>query len=244
MSAFRRLSGLLPAAAAILILAGCADPEPDLESLMAGVVRVIRVDAKGHKTVLGSGFVISDEGHVVTAGRNLEGAGKLSGKLYVQPPGKAGKKLHPAKILWLSVAQDQAVLSVYKLDQPAMVLTKAMPEGGANMFLLSHPGQTCCDDEPKAKLKSGTMGRVVKVPRTGGVTVQAIMHSATVGRGSEGGPLLDSCGAVIGVASRALDPSGTPPQGIHFGSPTATLIEVLKKQGVEFTLVSDPCRDR
>ncbi len=240
MTVVRGLFRILAISFVLMLVSGCSDQETDLESLMAGVVRIVAMDKDGNRSALGTGFVINDRGDVVTVGERLEGVNGL----FVQPAGGNADDLLPAEIVWSSPAHDLAVLSVKDLDQPPLIIAEVIPEGGASLFLLGFSGEACCEGTAEPKLQPGAMGRLIRLPRAAsGETVDAIMHSATVNNGSEGAPLLDSCGAVIGVASLSLDPSGSPPQGIYFGAAIGPLAQALKERDIPFKTVKDPCRD-
>ena len=224
----------------LALVSGCADEETDLESLMAGVVRVVAVDKDGTRSALGSGFVINDRGDVVTVLQPLDGVNGL----FVQPAGGNADDLLTAEIAWSSPTHDLAVLSVKDLEQPPLIIAEVAPEGGASLFLLGYSGEACCEGIAEPKLQPGAMGRMIRLPRAAsGETVDVFMHSAEVKTGSEGAPLLDSCGAVIGVASLNLDPSGSPPQGIYFGAAIGPFAQALKERKIPFETVEDPCRD-
>lgn len=53
------------------------------------------------------------------------------------------------------------------------------------------------------------------------VAANAIAHDAPIGVQFQGGPLLDSSGKLVGVASRAYAPAGFSPQTVFFGVPVS-----------------------
>lgn len=247
----------LPLLPLLGLLLACTEPGPDLESLIAGTVRVIVADAAGDRRAVASGFVISMAGHVVTVLRPLASAGQV----FVVPAGATDDGMLPATVIWSSESEDLAVLAVDNLRQPPMVIAEEAPEGGAEVFLMAYPDAPCCGaDKITPELKAGNMGRVVKLPvpwrpgdtgrlvklppQGGGASISVLMHSVTIAEGGEGAPLLDSCGAVVGVASLGLDPLGTPSKGIFFATPVATLAAGLEDNGIAFTRVGKPCRER
>ena len=52
-----------------------------------------------------------------------------------------------------------------------------------------------------------------------GVSAQGIQHDAPVGAAFQGGPLVNSAGEVLAVASRAYAPLGFAPEAVFFGVP-------------------------
>lgn len=221
------------------LLLACSESKQDLDSLIAATVRVVAVDAAGNRTAVASGFVISEAGHVVTVSRPLAGAKQI----FVVPAGATEDGMLPATAIWSSDNEDLAVLAVDNLRRRPLVIADAVPDGGANVLLLAYPDAPCCDaDEIKPELELGQMGRVVKLPRrAGGAPISVLMHTVPIAAGGEGAPLLDDCGAAVGVASLGLDPLRTPPKGIFFAMPVAALAAGLEAVGVAFTRVTKPC---
>lgn len=238
--ALRRLLPLL-LAVPIAVLAACGQKHPDLKTLLDGVVRIIGVDASGQRFIAGTGFVINEKGVVLTALSAIDGAKEI----FVQPPGVDFTHLKPAQVAFRAPRPDVVGLRVKGLSQPPLMVAEVMPQSGADVFMLGIPGSECCSSvPPKARLEAGAMGRTLKLPRpAGGPPVQVFMHSATIRRGSQGGPVLDSCGAVVGLGSLGLDPTRTEGGGIFFATPSATIIGLLRSRGITFTGVGKPCRD-
>jgi len=51
------------------------------------------------------------------------------------------------------------------------------------------------------------------------VSSEGIQHDAPVGAAFQGGPLVNSAGEVVGVASRAYSPLGFAPEAVFFAVP-------------------------
>jgi S1-C subfamily serine protease len=60
-----------------------------------------------------------------------------------------------------------------------------------------------------------------------GVSSQGIQHDAPVGAAFQGGPLVNSSGEVLAIASRAYAPLGFAPQAVFFGVPIRGACESL-----------------
>jgi S1-C subfamily serine protease len=65
----------------------------------------------------------------------------------------------------------------------------------------------------------GAAGGSISQGFVAGVSAEGIQHDAPVGAAFQGGPLLNSAGEVLGVASRAYAPLGFAPEAVFFGVP-------------------------
>ena len=61
------------------------------------------------------------------------------------------------------------------------------------------------------------------------VSAAGIMHDAAVGQGFQGGPLINSDGKVLGVASRSYAPLGYESEGVTFAVPSRTACDKVLK---------------
>jgi S1-C subfamily serine protease len=61
------------------------------------------------------------------------------------------------------------------------------------------------------------------------ISAAGIMHDAAVGQGFQGGPLVNSDGKVLGIASRAYAPLGYQSDGVWFAIPSRTACDKVLK---------------
>ncbi len=61
------------------------------------------------------------------------------------------------------------------------------------------------------------------------ISAAGIMHDAAVGQGFQGGPLINSDGKVLGIASRSYSPLGYRSDGVWFAIPSRTACEKVLK---------------
>jgi S1-C subfamily serine protease len=71
----------------------------------------------------------------------------------------------------------------------------------------------------------GTAGGAISQGFVADVSAAAVQHDAAVGHAFQGGPLLNSKGEVLGIASRAFAPLGFTSDGVHFGVPIRAACE-------------------
>jgi S1-C subfamily serine protease len=158
----------------------------------------------------GSGFVISADGHVVTA------AHVVAGSKYVKVNTGAGKECYGEVV----AANRQRDLALIRLDcgglRPLPIASRVPAQGG-EVFAVGTP----LSDEFRASITKGVVSGVRT--REG---LEYIQSDVTVLPGSSGGPLLDGAGNVVGVATSgvALQFGGV---GVNFFVPAAEIEKYL-----------------
>lgn len=68
-----------------------------------------------------------------------------------------------------------------------------------------------------------------------------ILHTAPIARGNSGGPLLDSCGRVLGVNSFGADSDGSDAE-FYFAVSIRELLPFLRENAIEPSVNASPCR--
>ena len=118
---------------------------------------------------------------------------------------KGDEHLSATLVRW-DPANDLALLSIPKSGLPALkwAPTDPPPQVGDRVFVVSGLGGG---------------GGAVSQGFIAGVSSQGIQHDAPVGAAFQGGPLVNSKGEVLAVASRAYAPLGFAPEAVFFGVP-------------------------
>ena len=179
------------------------------ERVSAGVVFV-----QAGQAASGSGFVIDDEGHIITNDHVVEAASGYRVRF-----GENGKPIE-AKLLGTDPSVDLALLKV----DPGKVGDELQPlELGASENL--RPGDPAIAIGSPFGL-TGTvtagivsaLGRTIEAPN--GFSISgAIQTDAAINPGNSGGPLLDEQGRVIGVNSQIRTDGGNANSGVGFAVP-------------------------
>jgi S1-C subfamily serine protease len=104
---------------------------------------------------------------------------------------------------------DLALLTVDRPRLPSLpwAATSPSPQIGDRVFVVSGLGGA---------------GGAVTQGFVAGVSAEGIQHDAPVGAAFQGGPLLNSAGQVLAVASRTYAPLGFAPGAVSFGVPVRT----------------------
>ena len=166
----------------------------------------------------GSGFIISENGYVVTNYHVAEGATKLTVILL------DGKE-YDAKLVGYDAANDVAVLKVEAAGLPCVKL------GSSKDLIVGD--QVVAIGNPLGELTNTlTVGYVSAMDRdisTGGALINMIQTDAAINSGNSGGPLFNMKGEVVGITTAkysGTSGSGATIEGISFAIP---IDDVIKK---------------
>ena len=169
---------------------------------------------------LGSGFVISEDGYIVTNNHVIEGADEITIEFF------SGKKL-PAKLVGTDPKTDIAVLKV-EAGEPLPFVTFG------NSDLMRVGDWVMAMGNPLGQGFSVSAGIVSARGRElSGSYDDFIQTDAAINRGNSGGPLFNMDGQVIGVNTAILSPNGGS-IGIGFSmsaNVVAKVVDQLKEFG-------------
>lgn len=167
----------------------------------------------------GSGFVLDDDGHILTNYHVIDGAQSIEVTFI-------DETTLPAKLVGADPRNDIAVLQVDTppgLLDPVELGESANLQVGQRAIVIGNPfgqfGSTLTTGVVSALNRSlqGQDGREI----TG-----IIQTDAAINKGNSGGPLLDSAGRVIGINTAIFSPSGTN-AGVGFAVPVDTIRRLL-----------------
>lgn len=176
-----------------------------LEKAQPSVWFVSTLDEAGQPSV-GSAFVAFSDGE-----QSFLLASYTTVRAATQNPApditiRKGDEELPVELSSWDAANDLALLTVDRPNLPALSWAPTDPplQIGDRVFVVSGLG---------AAGGSISQGFVADVSATG------IQHDSPVGAAFQGGPLLNSNGEVVAVASRAYSPLGFAPEAVFFGVP-------------------------
>jgi putative serine protease PepD len=191
---------------------------------MAGVVKrvqpsVVTVRVTG---AIGSGFVVSADGYVITNDHVIDGAGDTMSVAFSD--GSTAK----ASLVGHDPESDIAVLKVARSGLTPVSL------GNSDSIAVGDP--VLAFGSPLALVNTVTEGIVSALDRTieageGGTTryYAAIQTDAAVNQGNSGGPLVDAAGDVVGVNSVIRSLSSTESEAGNIGIAFAIPINQAKR---------------
>jgi S1-C subfamily serine protease len=176
----------------------------------------------------GSGFVIDDEGHVLTNNHVVEGASKVTVKL------GASEESYEAEVVGADPGTDVALLKVDAPKDEIHPLTlgrSSEMEVGDPVVAIGNPFGL---DRTVTSGIISALQRQIQAPN--GFSISHVLQTdAAINPGNSGGPLINAEGAVIGInAQIATGGGGNGNVGIGFAIPIDTVraeIEQLKSKG-------------
>lgn len=243
-----RLMALLAAALlALLPLRAGADPS-DIAAASRSVVRVVLISRTAEGVALighGSGFAVAPDlvltnAHVVAP--LAEDQNMRAG--IVPSQGKSG---YFAKIVAFSPRNDLALLRLAEKGSlvPAALFTGAVTDG-EDVYAVGYPGNV---DQAQGLNPADLMSPVAPVKTRGAVSAgrtskgfETILHTAPIGSGNSGGPLLDACGRVIGANSFGTASETSADSEFYFAISMREIMRFLTNAGVNVRATGEPCR--
>jgi serine protease Do len=161
---------------------------------------------------MGSGFIISSDGLILTNAHVVREAKDVTVKL-------SDRREYTAKVLGIDTATDIAVLRVDAKDLPVVRL------GDPRNLEVGDP--VLAIGAPYGLEQTATSGIVSAKGRSlpGDAVVPFIQTDAAVNPGNSGGPLFDGSGSVVGINSQIYSRSGGF-QGVSFAIPINVALKV------------------
>ena len=177
-----------------------------IERVPVGPLEAFFGGASGQRVTpgLGSGFIIREDGIVVTNAHVVAGAQRVSIAM-------RDATTYPAEIVGVDEANDLAVLKIDAQGLPTATLgsSRSLLVGEWAIAIGNPFGFLLGNAEPSvtAGVISAT-GRNLVTGGDGGATIDMIQTDAAINPGNSGGPLVNAAGEVIGVNSSIFSPSG------------------------------------
>jgi 2-alkenal reductase len=198
------------------------------EKRAAGVVTIYAVFGTGGAQQLqseaqGSGFVVSDDGYVLTNSHVITTAGEAdetqtpeaASRVYVQF--RDGERV-AAQIIGWDLYDDVGLVKV----DPANHAVSPVPLGDSSAVVVGEP--VAAIGSPFGQESSLSVGVVSATERSidsltsGYDLIDAIQTDAPINRGNSGGPMFNARGEVIGINAQIRSESGTA-EGVGFAVP-------------------------
>lgn len=237
-------------AVGLTVPAPVAAVEFDVAKADRSVVRIFSKDPEAQRGVTGSGFVITDDGYVVTNFHVV--AAHVTRKWSLSVVDAGGLK--DATVTWSSPEYDLAILQVAGLNRPAAPIALEVPRKGEPVFAVGFPGKADrLQIAATTTLTNGLVSRKFRAPwRKGAAEILIIQHNADINKGNSGGPLFNACGSVVGINTQGSDSyvfrdktgaiqTIVPTSGMFFASSITELVRQIRKLGLSINGVSGAC---
>ena len=167
----------------------------------------------------GTGFIISDNGYVLTNYHVIEGATSLT--VMTVDGGE-----HPAQLIGYDKTNELALIKFEGENLPCVTI------GSSNAMVVGD--QVVAIGNPLGKLTStltvGYISAKDRIVNTDGVAINMLQTDAAINSGNSGGPLFNMKGEVIGITTAkfsGMSNSGVSIEGIGFAIPMDDVISMV-----------------
>lgn len=217
---------------------GAFTPDQIYQNLSGGVVMVLSefesagTDQFGQPQggqALGTGFVVDDEGYVLTNAHVVQsdGGARASNVTVVFNKGGSETQRVAGELVGVDIGSDVAVIKV----DPGKVDLKALPTGDSDKVVVGEAvvaigNPLGYDFSITSGIVSAT-GRSLQAPN-GQTIPNGIQTDAAINQGNSGGPLIDSQGKVIGINEQIASEGGGN-DGLGFAVPINTAMRSLEQ---------------
>jgi serine protease Do len=164
---------------------------------------------------LGSGFIVSDDGYIITNAHVVDGASEVTVKL-------TDRREFIAKVVGADKRTDIALLKIDAKNLPALDMS-APPSVKRGEWVIAIGSPFGFENSVSAGVVSG-----VHRALPGGQMTPFIQTDVAVNPGNSGGPLLNSAGQVVGVNSQIYSRSGGY-MGLSFAIPADVATKVANQ---------------
>ncbi|MDX8394646.1 MAG: serine protease, partial [Mariprofundales bacterium] len=205
--------------------------------LEQSVVRVLIIDANDKLAGVGSGFVVSDSGHVVTNNHVVDGAAALK----IVDKETSGITTHDATVVWASAPLDLAIIHVPDLHRLAVTISEKQPAKLSEVIAIGYPAaadlvsdlEEFLQASVNASVTNGVVSRIQPETVSAGVQIPIIQHNADISGGNSGGPLFNACGEVIGINTKGK--FGGTSSGLFFSVSATTALRELRRLNISIS---------
>lgn len=154
---------------------------------------VVSIEVKtSYATGYGTGFIISEEGYIVTNFHVVDGASKVTVTLY-------DESVYTAKVIGYEESNDLAVIKIEPESEIESLVygVSSTLHVGDDVFVIGNPL-----GDLTFTLTTGVVSALNRLIDTGsGYNINMFQTDAAINSGNSGGPVFDSHGFVVGIAS-------------------------------------------
>lgn len=231
---------------ALLFAAAAPARADDISAASRSVVRVVVVALEEGAVVgfgHGSGFAVAPN-RIVTNAHVVRPALEHPKNVVVGIVPSEGSRSYGARVIRVDPSRDLALLEMEEGTLPAIPLYTGPVQDGMAVAALGYPGNVdlatarSAEDYIHPIPPTRSMGNYSNERPVNGIA--ALLHTANIARGNSGGPLLDSCGRVIGVNTFITrgDDGDSP---FAFAIANREVVAFLRTAGQPFNAVAAEC---
>jgi hypothetical protein len=213
----------------------------DISASQRGVVRIVVIAPVADQVSVGTGFAVGPN-RVVTNAHVVALTQRYPDNAVIGVVPSEGSKFFSGRVIAYDADRDLALIEFTGVRQPPLTLFKGSPSEGDMLVALGYPATV---DLASAESARDYITPMSPVRTQGGFSgmrsirgIGMLVHTANIGRGNSGGPLLDRCGRVLGVNSLITNgESGDANFGFAIASSELATFLTENKQGFQSVAV-------
>ena len=197
----------------------------EIQSTFPGTYDIFGQQTGGGQA-LGTGFIVSTDGAILTNAHVVSESGQAASQVTVTFKGSSTQI--PATVVGVDESTDVALLRIDPSQAPSLT---PIPVGDSSKVVVGE--QVVAIGNPlglESSLSSGVVsatGRELQSPN-GATITGGIQTDAAINPGNSGGPLIDASGHVIGI-NEQIDSQSGGNEGIGFAVPINTAVSVMEQ---------------
>jgi hypothetical protein len=233
-------------ATAVPLFPAFADSQ-DIAAASRSVVRVALAATKGDSAYFvghGSGVVVAPD-KVLTNAHVVE-LTRQEPNIVIGVVPAEGSRSYGARVIAFSPGNDLALLQITSGSLPPATFFSGAPQDGQDVVAIGYPGNV---DRAQGMNASDMTQPMTPVKTHGTVSsgrsskqFDTILHTAPVAAGSSGGPLVDTCGRVLGLNSSVTVSDTGDDAEYAFAVSDREIASFLRQAGVQPQRTIVPCR--
>jgi serine protease Do len=243
----RRLALLLLSLVVLVSAPASADPA-DIAAASRSVVRVVVFSEADPGVPIGHGSGVVVAPDMILTNAHVVDEDEFQTRITLTIVPAEGNRTYDAEVIDRSPANDLALI---KLKNGARLTQAAFfggsVEDGSDVFAIGYPGGVeiaqglNMDDVMRPQVPVKTKGNI-----SGGRSAKefdTLLHTAAIGAGNSGGPLVDACGRVLGINSFGTISSGGDAE-FFFAISDREIRTFLARNKVTARIIDTPCLSR
>jgi tetratricopeptide (TPR) repeat protein len=201
--------------------AAVPDRLPNLAARVRQSVFLLEVRDKTNSLIsTGTGFLINDEGWLVTNRHVIEVANSVTAKAY------NGNRYESAGVLSFDVLNDIAIIKLNTKGLPYLKIEDNLPtqkDVGKAVAVIGNPLGL------ESSVSTGIISAIREEQVANGINVSYIQTTAPISPGSSGSPVLTMSGMVVGIAASS---SQARSQNLNFAVPAQKIHRMIPKTDI------------
>lgn len=219
-------------------ISNAQDVNARIKNAEESVVIVAIVHESGRVMGQGTGFVVTNDGYVLTNNHVVENGA------YLYISNRLLPDFYKAEIVWTDERRDIALIKAPNLSVPGLPLSRIDLSPIDPVVAIGYPLiATAAGSVDTAVFSRGVVSRYFENNRSG-IPIKYIQHDTTLSPGNSGGPLFNQCGEVVGINTSVSSDARVGAQIANSSSINEALIQLRARSpdiAERVKMINRPC---